>query len=95
MYLVLLGMYNFASAISHVHCNDIKSSITIELGMQDLHTQYIVDTGPGVLALCYFWVLVYILYRIGALVSTYFISKRKIILVYLTTLCIKSLVNDN
>ena len=49
MFIVLLGMYNFASAISYVHCNEIKSSITIELG-----------TGTGVLALCYFWVLVYI-----------------------------------
>ena len=27
MFIVLLGMYNFASAISHVHCNEIKSSI--------------------------------------------------------------------
>ena len=27
MFIVLLGMYNFASAISLVHCNEIKSSI--------------------------------------------------------------------
>ena len=56
-------MYNFASAISHVHCNDIKSSITIELGMQDLHTQYIVDTGGP----CIMLFLGPGVYQIGAL----------------------------
>ena len=30
---IVLGMYNFALTISHVHCNEIKTSIKIELGM--------------------------------------------------------------